>query len=224
MANRLYENTKRITDTREDMSSFLFHLTKGDEPLNVLQKILSEDKLIAGDCGYICFTEAPITMLPKMLDYFAQYDEKAKFSPYGLGFREDFLFYKGARPVIYSDYGEDALLDKSIRWRYQEFHPIVYNSPGDHPVYRDYTWMREWRLPHKEFCFNEKECLVITKDSWENILFQDLEHMESADDIPNWKRKYKNISFQDIVEGDSIMSKQEFVEFISEQIIGEEID
>lgn len=208
-------------DTREDVSDFLFHFTKGSNPQMTLQKILQEGKLVAGDCGYICFTEAPITMLPKMVEYFAEYEENAKFASYGLGFRKDFLFYKGARPVIYSDYGEMSLLAPSIQWRHQDYHPIVHKQPWNNPKFRDYTWMREWRLPVKEFSFNERQCIVVTKDSWENILYQEFEPMDNIDDIPYWIRKYKNISFQDITESGSTITKQKLMDILSNQEFGE---
>ena len=222
MSNLLFDNTKKIMDTREDVSNFLFHLTKEPDAQMTLDKILYDGKLIAGECGYICFTEAPITILPQMIEYFATYNEKAKFAPYGVAFPKSLLFYKGARPVIYSDYGEDSLLDPSIRWRHQDFHPIVYKVAGK-PQYRDYSWMREWRLPLKEFSFSEKHWLVITKESWEDVLYQDLQPMDGPDDIPEWKRAYKHISFQDITANGINMSKQELLDTLSEQVIGEYI-
>jgi hypothetical protein len=224
MSDKLFNNTKKITDTREDVSNLLFHFTKEPNAQTTLDKILSEGKLIAGECGYICFTEAPITMLPKMIEYFATYNERAKFAPYGVAFSKSLLFYKGARPVIYSDYGEDALLDPSIRWRHQDFHPIILKGSKS-PQYRDYSWMREWRLPKKEFSFSAKQSLVITKESWEDFLYQELQPMNDPyDDIPEWKRNYCHISFQDITNDGINISKQKMLDILSEQTIGEYIE
>lgn len=220
MSDRIYNNTKKIIDTREDVSKFLFHFTKEPDAQITLEKILCDKKLIAGDIGYICFTEAPLTMLPKMMEYFSTYNEKAKFAPYGVGFPKALLFYKGARPVIYSDYGEEKLLDKSILWRHQDFHPIIYKVSGK-PQYRDYSWMREWRLPMKEFNFSEKHCFAITKETWEGYLFQNLEPMDGPDDIPEWTRVYKNISFQDITKEGVNITKLEMLDMLSNQVIGE---
>ena len=41
--------------------------------------------------GYICLTEAPITMLPTMFDIFRKYDEPM-FAPYGIGIKKN-VFY-----------------------------------------------------------------------------------------------------------------------------------
>lgn len=223
MSDKIFTNTKKILDTREDVSNYLFHFTKEPDALMTLEKILSENKLIAGDIGYICFTEAPVTMLPKMMDYFSTYNEKAKFAPYGVGFPKALLFHKGARPVIYSDYGEEKLLDQSIRWRHQDFHPIKYKVSGK-PQYRDYSWMREWRLPMREFIFPEKYCFVITKESWEGNLFQNIESMDGPDDIPEWTRVYKNISFQDITHEGVNITKLEMLDMLSNQVLGEFIE
>ena len=187
-----------------------------------LEKIISDGKLVAGSCGYICFTEAPITMLPKMVEYFASYKKRAKFAPYGIGFPKSLLFIKGARPVIYSNYGEKDLLAPSIQWRHEDYHPVLYKKSG-YPKYRDYTWMREWRLPLKEFSFDEKHCFIVTKESWEDICFQHLEPMNGPNDIPEWKRLYKHISFQEISDGD-ILTKLELINKLSEQELGELIE
>ena len=84
--------------------------------------------------------------------------------------------------------------------------------------------MRECRLPRKEFSFSEKHCIVITKESWEDILYQDIQPMNGPDDIPEWKRVYKQISFQDITADGINMSKQELLDTLSEQVIGEYIE
>lgn len=47
MSNLLFDHTKKIMDTREDVSNFLFHLTKEPDAQMTLDKILCDGKLIA---------------------------------------------------------------------------------------------------------------------------------------------------------------------------------
>lgn len=81
------DGVKKIIDTREDLSDFLFHFTKGPNGLETLCKILNSGKMIdMNKSGYICFTEAPLSMVEPMLTYFSrQFPLNPKYAPYGIG-------------------------------------------------------------------------------------------------------------------------------------------
>ena len=93
MANsKMNQTLKEIIRTREDISDYVFHFTKGSKAKRILEAIVS-DRAIKDvkRNGYICFTEAPITMLPTMFDIFRKYDEPM-FAPYGIGIKKN-VFY-----------------------------------------------------------------------------------------------------------------------------------
>ena len=93
----------KIIQSREDISDYLFHFTKGSNALKILETIISDRKIKdMKNNGYICFTEAPVTMLADMFKIFMNYDNPM-FAPYGIGLKKSFLYKLGARPVIYSD-------------------------------------------------------------------------------------------------------------------------
>lgn len=148
------EGRNKIVDSREDMSDFLFHFTKGPNSFETLCKILSDGKLIdINNTGCICFTEAPLSMLQPMFDYFLRaYPENPQYAPYGIGINKRSFFEKGGRPVIYGSKEEKLLLDKSIQWRFEEMNlPIP-----------DFSWLREWRIQRHEIKFSPRGILVIT--------------------------------------------------------------
>ena len=158
MTHRSYiqklEGRNKIVDSREDMSDFLFHFTKGPNSYETLCKILSDGKLIdINNTGFICFTEAPLSMLQPMFEYFMrQYLDNPKFAPYGIGVSKKKFFELGGRPVIYGTKEEKDLLDPSIHWRFEEMNlPIP-----------DFSWLREWRINKREIKFSPKGILVIT--------------------------------------------------------------
>ena len=122
---------------RKDLSPYLFHFTKGDRPMESLQNILSEMKLYSQVKEYVCFTEAPITSFIYNLEHMSNYPIPM-FSSYGIGFNRDFLFRKyNARPVIYGDTEEQAIITKtSLKWRFE-----LMNIDN-----HDFSWLREWRI------------------------------------------------------------------------------
>jgi len=131
-------------------------------PFMVLEKIISEMSLKSSK-GYICFTEAPLIHSIKLLNYFQSYPNPM-YSKYAIGFPKDILYNQhGARPVIYGKEGEDALLDASIRWRFEKFDTCSH----------DYTWLREWRINSNCFDFRELEndflVIVQTKGELETL-------------------------------------------------------
>lgn len=154
-----------IFDSRIDLSDYLFHFTKYAEAGKTLGKILSEKKIRdIRRRGYICLTEAPLSVLPDMFDIFFKYPDPM-FAPYGIAIRKEELFNLGARPVIYGLNEEKQLLSEEIHWRFEKYIPHIH----------DYTWLREWRIKLKEINLDSQKHFVITKtnDEIENLLDYD---------------------------------------------------
>ncbi|MSS17594.1 hypothetical protein [Sodaliphilus pleomorphus] len=180
---------------------------------------------------YICFTDAPITCYLSNLKYFDSFKEmgrKAMFSPYGIGISRDWLYEnKGARPVIYGQADEINLLDESIRWRFLEL--------DIHK--RDYSWLREWRIPMKELNLydipREHIIFIVPKEEelkgyavdWDfdvDVDF-DYDHGESHPyliETPKETRSWKGFSIDQIkeIENDFVLSAR-----TNTQIIGENL-
>lgn len=127
---------------RSDLSKYLFHFTKGENPIDIIRSI-TEDKKLKSSTGVICFTEQPLIMCSEMLAYMQRFP-KPMYQPYGIGFKRDLMFRLGARPVIYSTAQEGSMLPPQFQWRFLELDPDAY----------DFSWMREWRLPMSEFDFS----------------------------------------------------------------------
>ena len=78
--------------TREDLSDYVFHFTKGASAQSTLEKILQEGKIRdIHSKGYICFSEAPILMLLDMFDIFSKYPDPM-YAPFGIGIKRDSLY------------------------------------------------------------------------------------------------------------------------------------
>lgn len=146
-----FSTFKDIVSAREDISDYVFHFTKGHDALSNLKSILSQGKLIRGEKDPICFTAAPLYCLPKLFQLFSKYKDPM-YAAYGIGFKKDYLFQKGGRPVIYGLEQEKQLLDKSIQWRFVKYEPNK----------EDFTWLREWRIEQAELVFQNEDCIVIT--------------------------------------------------------------
>lgn len=124
--------------------------------MQTLIKILTEGQIRdINSTGRICFTEAPLTSMGKLFDIFGKY-KNPMYAPYGIAIKRDRLFDLGARPVIYGKEGEQALLDESIRWRFEPFNPIS----------NDFTWLREWRIT-KDVDLDPEEIFIITPQDGE---------------------------------------------------------
>ncbi len=155
------DKSATIRSHRNDLSPYLFHYTKGKEPLETLKLILEQMRLKA-DCGYICFTEAPLTSSVSLFKYFHQFQPtdrkphiKPMYEPYGIGISRDFLFNKGARPIFYGTSEELQLIPNELKWRCLPFDPLG----------GDYSWLREWRINSNEFNFSTctDEIIVIAR-------------------------------------------------------------
>jgi len=126
----------QILHSREDISDYLFHFTKGATAFDSLQQIITDSAIkdIKGN-GYICFTESPLVLLKGMFDLFDRYNEPM-YAPYGIAIKKEILFASGARHVIYGSSEERGVLPETLRWRFVEYSPNI----------KDFTWLREWRL------------------------------------------------------------------------------
>lgn len=190
-----------IFESREDLSDYVFHFTKGSNAREILKKILCDGavKDMSGN-GYICFSESPLTMLPAMFDIFNHYKEPM-YAPYGVGFRKDWIFDKGGRPVFYVTKSELRDLPESMRWRGIEYEPHNY----------DFSWLREWRINASEVKFTEEDAIIIAPTSEEaNDFSFELDDITLDGDVEEnntefvgfadgkFKRKYKSVSFEEI--------------------------
>lgn len=211
-----------IIASREDISDYLFHFTKGKNAFQTLCEIWNERSL-KDPCkrGYICFTEAPITALYNMFQIFERYDEPM-YAPYGIGIKKDLLYEKGCRPVIYGTNDDFKNLPQEFGWRCVEYLPYK----------NDYTWLREWRLKQSSFELLPKECIIITKTESEQTMLMkdtgdDLDFDGDIDDgelhgcvTGQFLRIFRGISMEDI-KNVCKYSKNELEQILSSQKTGD---
>lgn len=214
------ETLCRILKSREDISQYLYHFTKGSNAIDILKNIVMGNSIQdVGGRGYICFTETPITQLTKMFRIFATYPNPM-YAPYGIAIRKDVLFNIGARNVSYVTEAELQTLPDSEQWKYEEYHPSK----------KDFSWLREWRIREKQVTLNNSDCFLITKTK--NELHQFLFDLENPIDIEidgcvsdgqfwghaigKCERTFKGVSIEDIEEINA-MSKNEVDVILSHQ-------
>lgn len=210
----------KIIQSREDISDYLFHFTKGSNALKILETIISDRKIKdMKNNGYICFTEAPVTMLADMFKIFMNYDNPM-FAPYGIGLKKSFLYKLGARPVIYSDSSDfEKLKDIGLDWRFVKYFPNIY----------DFSWLREWRIT-KEIELTPENSVVITLNKSEREIlvdFDDIDFDGCIEDgnfygyaLGNFLQTFKHISIEEIDEYNN-MSKSQLEQIISSQNLDE---
>lgn len=216
--NKLLE----LIQSREDISDYLFHFTKGADAFMTLLRILSEKKLKdIKKRNYICFSESPLPALYNMFQIFDQYDKRI-YAPYGIGVQKKKLYEMGCRPVIYGTSGDQKRIPNDLLWRFQEYRPDVY----------DYSWLREWRLNQREYIFNNEDIIVILKQkSDEQYLMSDTGDLFDFDgDVDDGEfhgevtgdfiRTYKTISLEEIRDF-CFLSKSELNRLLSKQTLGE---
>lgn len=166
---RYLDGTKKIISTREDLSDYLFHFTKGPDAFNTLCEILRSGEIKdIKKRGFLCFTETPLSMLRPMFEYYTHnFPDNPQLAPYGIGINKNLFFQKGGRPVIYGAKDEKKLLDSSIHWRFVETNlPIP-----------DFSWLREWRIKRSKISFSNKGVIVITNtESEQDILGHELKN------------------------------------------------
>lgn len=155
-----------INICREDLTDYLLHFTKHAEGFDTLLKILDEKQIKTEHKEFLCFTETPLPMLDGTFDVLCRYEDPV-FAPYGIGIRKKELYNLGARPVFYgSKEDKDVLAKTPLNWIFEELRP-------NDEDYRDYSWLREWRLPQKQLDLSSlTEFIVIVKNDAElDILF-----------------------------------------------------
>ena len=176
-----------------DFSDFVVHFTKSTPPycadmhpekvrditsLSALQRllaILQSGSLRATPMPWtnrsaVCFTECT---WPSLLTHARRY------SPFGVGFKKEFLFGKGGGPAIYlrqdlwQRQKENAAFDKELFAFITPFAP-AYASPeylknewkGREPI--DYTYERERRVA-KDVTFTLADVAFVTVDTYEDM-------------------------------------------------------
>jgi len=168
--------------------------------------------------GCICFTETPIYAMVDMFKIFEDYP-CPMYAPYGVGLHKEVLLEYGARPVIYGSSDEEQLLDKSIRWRFEEY-----------SLENDYTWLREWRVPTKVIEITPENCFVITKTKEEELyMANDIDVDVDFDyaDGQHWgyttvytEREWRSVSIETLLD-EVIDNNIKLKEEIDNQTIGE---
>jgi hypothetical protein len=153
-----------FTVSRPDISAHLIHFTRGfthDNAFKVLQKIVRERKLIAGNRNIkggfncVCFSEAPLGSLSGGLvneNYYSTY------SPFGIMVSKKWAFEQGGRPVIYQPESEYFEVIEDRRWRHVTFEL----RDKEHVV--DFTWEREWRFRRDELPFDNASAQIVVPD------------------------------------------------------------
>lgn len=153
-----------------DVSPFLFHFVKGENPMSVLEQILKDNALKTCQYPFVCYTESPLRVMKDVLDYFQTF-RSPMFAPYGIGLKKEQMFKTyGARPVIYGSSEEKNKLDKSIQWRFEQL---------DFENW-DFSWQREWRTAGNYFELPEddEDVIVICKQK------DEIEHIKTLTDHP----------------------------------------
>jgi len=150
---------------RDDISSKLIHLTKGEsieDAASIFYKIINSRKLI-GSNGYIkdsfkcvCFSEVPLNALAQILASPNAHD--FRYMPFGIMVEKEWLFLRGGRPVIYQPDQEYDLLPYELRYRHVRYEP----HRGI-----DYSWEREWRIWIDELWLEpDNTTLVVPNREW----------------------------------------------------------
>lgn len=216
MNKTLYE----ILQSRQDLSDYVFHFTKNKNAKNTLREIIQDGEIKdINNNGYICFSEAPVTVLPPMFDVFRKYNDPM-YAPYGIGIKKDFIYNEGGRPVIYGNQEEALMLPHKLLWRFVNFAPNKY----------DFTWLREWRIPKTQINLNFNNCIAIV-DKKKDItdmhdVFFELDDIdidaEPEDggclsfDTGYFNRKFKVVSIEEIQEINN-MTKQQLETLLANQ-------
>ena len=149
---------------RGDLSNRLIHLTSressGESPvlqdriaiakfLSILhgRQIDGGNRNIRGGYRCVCFSEAPITVLARMLA-----DRESRYAPLGVIVNKVWLYAQGGRPVIYQPESEYELLPEALKYRHVRYEP-------DRGI--DFSWEREWRLHADRLVLNPAETTLV---------------------------------------------------------------
>lgn len=209
-----------IFKSREDISDYVFHFTKGRKAKEVLNEILRDATIkdINGN-GYMCFTEAPVTMLPSMFKIFKKYIDPM-YAPFGIGIKRNVFYHLGGRPVIYGTKDDKDILPTEMHWRFVPLYPDSY----------DFSWLREWRIPVPRIEITYDNCFVIVdtnkdldemKESF--IELEDIDIDSQPEDggvlseyIGHFTRMFKVVAIEEIEEINN-MGKQQLEKILNEQ-------
>lgn len=139
-----------------DVSPYLFHFVKGDNPLQVLEQIIKDNALKSDKHNFISYTESPLRVMNDILDYFQVFRDKPGCRPmyekYGIGINKKFMYEKyGARPVIYGPIEDKQFIDETLLWRFELLNFVKW----------DFSWQREWRTKGNYFELPEDDEDVI---------------------------------------------------------------
>lgn len=155
---------------RSDISLHITHLTKESVDLSVLQvlkKILTEKKItgsnqngfVIGNSRAVCFQDIPLYGVCQ--NSFHEQVNRAelggvlRYRPIGLTFEKEYIFSKGARPVLYEQKNiAKEILPENEWWR------IVNYDLSNQNAIIDWTHEREWRIKN-DFEFDINEAIII---------------------------------------------------------------
>lgn len=173
---------KRIAE-RNDMTTYLAHLTKpsedGTSVQKVLLKILKDKKLegsgekgfIVGNMKAVCLQESPLYSLTQNIYYEqklrkGEKTKKIRYLGFGLLFEKSFVFRNNGRPVIYDKTQEAKdYLPSNQWWR------IVNLDLGNDDIIIDWTHEREWRVPNElKFELKDISVLVPNKNAYKYMI------------------------------------------------------
>lgn len=152
---------------RDDLSDKLIHLTRGPNAAKDFSAILEEKKLLGGDgCikgGYrcVCFSEAPISQLSRILA--APMALGMRYMPFGIMVDKEWLFDQGGRPVIYQPDSDFEMLHDEHKYRHVRYEPNKI----------DFTWEREWRILIDELVLSDDIATVVVPNrEWERKILK----------------------------------------------------
>lgn len=204
----------QILASREDISNYMFHFAKWSRAKDTLQRIIECEAIKdINERGYICFTEANITMLSEMFKIFDRWNDPM-YAPYGIGIeRRYFIEHLGGKPAIYGDLEDKKRICPRLWWRFVDFNP------------KDFTWLREWRVPSNEIILDSKHFIVITKrqDEFKEMLYDGVGSISVETDFSDGQfhtsyigqemYKLKGVSLEEI-DKTNHLSKAEFQQLI----------
>jgi hypothetical protein len=145
---------------RDDLSTLLVHLTRGESErdaatnfVSILrgQSLRGSDKGIRGKHKVICFSETPIGKLSQVLAH-TDAASLIRYAPFGVSVAKKWLFAQGGRPVIYQSEDDFSRLPEDLQWRHVRYEPESSS---------DYTWEREWRIAHEELMLPHQEVTYV---------------------------------------------------------------
>ena len=188
MKNPIPSSVARV---RKDITSFVFHFVRRQDPLEALRAILKEGYIRGGvyppgSDSVVCFTEAPLAEVIRQNGILEAHGYD-RLSLWGIGFKKDQVFGQGGLPVIYQPRTLYERLPPELRWRHVDF------DPG-HGI--DFTWQREWRVQTEQFALAEVETILVVpdvtafvKDLWEirvDAEYEDGELVLYGGAVPKW--------------------------------------